>query len=558
MSNEKSLSRRKFIKGAAADAAAVAGASALAGLGVAPAAAKTKCSSNVPAKWDYAADVVVAGTGMAGLSTAVTAADLGAKVLIVEKLSQQYEGGNSKVCMQFIWAPKDIVKGIAYIRAMDCGMTGDEEIYKVMSEGLAENLKVLKDLGATLAPLPLAMADIAFPELPGSDCYQAYAWSIDGANRGTTGDGRLWQFMRDQVQKRGIQVLYETPAKELIQDAGTKEIVGLIAERKGIKVAIKAKKAVVLACGGLEFDYAMQKQYFWGAPVMGVGTPGNTGDGIKMAQKVGADLWHMNEINGGAPGCFAVPGTDPNVVGLAPAGPRGYSFILVNKLGRRYMNERGGTRSHSLGTRNLDFNAAAMDWSSIPCWAIFDEASRKAGCMLSSRAIGGGGKWTWFVWHSGINWSADNSEEVAKGWILKADSLAELTEKIRSDADNRHLMDAKNLESTVAQYNQYCADKKDLEFGRFPGSLAPLSGPPFYAMKQWPNTANTMGGPRRNQLCQIVDPDKKPIARLYGTGELGSFWGWGYNSGGNIGECLFSGRIAAKHAAALKPWDAGA
>jgi predicted oxidoreductase len=77
-------------------------------------------------------------------------------------------------------------------------------------------------------------------------------------------------------------------------------------------------------------------------------------------------------------------------------------------------------------------------------------------------------------------------------------------------------------------------------------------------MKQWPNTANTMGGPRRNKLCQIVDPDKKPIARLYGTGELGSFWGWGYNSGGNIGECLFSGRIAAKHAVALKPWDAGA
>ena len=51
------------------------------------------------------------------------------------------------------------------------------------------------------------------------------------------------------------------------------------------------------------------------------------------------------------------------------------------------MNDRGGTRSHSLGTRNLDFNAAAMDWTSVPCWAIFDEASRKAGCMLSSRAM---------------------------------------------------------------------------------------------------------------------------------------------------------------------------
>jgi predicted oxidoreductase len=74
-------------------------------------------------------------------------------------------------------------------------------------------------------------------------------------------------------------------------------------------------------------------------------------------------------------------------------------------------------------------------------------------------------------------------------------------------------------------------------------------------MKLWPSNANTMGGPRRNKLCQIVNPDKKPIARLYGTGELGSFWGWGYNSGGNLGECLFSGRIAAKQAMALKPWE---
>ena len=242
MSNGKSLSRRKFIKDAAADVAAVAGASALAGLGTSPATAKTKCSSNVPAKWDHAADLVIVGTGMAGLSTAVTAADVGAKVLILEKLSQQYEGGNSKVCMQFIWAPKDIAKGIAYIKAMDCGMTGDEEIYRVMSEGLVENLKILKDLGATLAPLPLAMADVAFPELPGSDCYQAYAWSMNGARQGTTGDGRLWQFMRDQVQKRNIQVLYETPAKELIQDAGTREIVGVIAEKKAVKSQSKRRK----------------------------------------------------------------------------------------------------------------------------------------------------------------------------------------------------------------------------------------------------------------------------------------------------------------------------
>ncbi len=243
MSNEKNLTRRKFIKGAAADAAALAGAGTLTFLGASTSAkAHPKCDSGIPVKWDHTADLVVVGTGMAGLSTAVAAADAGAKVLLLEKLSQQYEGGNSKVCMQFIWAPKDVEKGIAYIKAMDCGMTEDEEIFKVMSEGLAENLQVLKNLGATLAPLPLAMADIAFPELPGSDCYQAYAWSVDGASRGTTGDGRLWQFMRDQVQKRGIPVLYETPAKELIQDSGTKEIAGVMAEKKGSKSQLRPKR----------------------------------------------------------------------------------------------------------------------------------------------------------------------------------------------------------------------------------------------------------------------------------------------------------------------------
>ena len=132
MSNKKNLSRRKFFKNTAADAAAVAGASILAGLGLTPAAAQTKCPSTIPPNWDYEADLVVVGTGMAGLSTAITAADAGAEVLILEKMSQKYEGGNSKVCMQFIWAPKDVAKGTAYIKAMDCGMTEDEEIFKVM------------------------------------------------------------------------------------------------------------------------------------------------------------------------------------------------------------------------------------------------------------------------------------------------------------------------------------------------------------------------------------------------------------------------------------------
>ena len=65
---------------------------------------------------------------------------------------------------------------------------------------------------------------------------------------------------------------------------------------------------------------------------------------------------------------------------------------------------------------------------------------------------------------------------------------------------------------------------------------------------------NTQGGPKRNVKAQIVDPDDKPIPRLYSAGELGSMYSFLYNGGGNVGECLAFGRIAGRNAAAEKPW----
>lgn len=77
--------------------------------------------------------------------------------------------------------------------------------------------------------------------------------------------------------------------------------------------------------------------------------------------------------------------------------------------------------------------------------------------------------------------------------------------------------------------------------------------PPFYCIKLYPATYNTQGGPRRNAQCRIVDPDNQPIPRLYSAGELGSFWGWMYNGGGNNAEALCTGQIAGRNAAAEKP-----
>jgi predicted oxidoreductase len=85
-------------------------------------------------------------------------------------------------------------------------------------------------------------------------------------------------------------------------------------------------------------------------------------------------------------------------------------------------------------------------------------------------------------------------------------------------------------------------------------SLIKLDQPPYIALKIYPVMYNTRGGPRRNARCQVFDPFDNPIPRLYSAGELGSFWGWMYNGGGNNSECLVTRQIAGTDEASLSPW----
>ena len=95
--------------------------------------------------------------------------------------------------------------------------------------------------------------------------------------------------------------------------------------------------------------------------------------------------------------------------------------------------------------------------------------------------------------------------------------------------------------------------RKDEDFGRSKEDLRALE-PPFYAIQLWPALINTQGGPRRDKESRVLDPEGKPIPRLYAAGELGSIWGYLYQGACNIGESLVFGQIAGKNAAAEKPW----
>src|SRR5262249_10938359 len=106
-------------------------------------------------------------------------------------------------------------------------------------------------------------------------------------------------FFESAVKRRPIEVLFESPARELIQNGMTGEILGVRAESHGRTLHVKARKAVVLPCGGFGNNQGMIRNYLAGLPYCyPSGSPHNEGDGIRMAQMVGADLWHMNNYAG--------------------------------------------------------------------------------------------------------------------------------------------------------------------------------------------------------------------------------------------------------------------
>jgi predicted oxidoreductase len=146
-------------------------------------------------------------------------------------------------------------------------------------------------------------------------------------------------------------------------------------------------------------------------------------------------------------------------------------------------------------------------------------------------------------------------DAVKRGWILKADTIEELVEKIKADPENRDLIDVAKVKETIKNFNEYCAAGKDEEFDRTPSTMGPVEKPPYYAMKLYPGGPNTKGGIDANAKREVLDWEGKPIPRFYTAGEISSVFKFVYQSGGNLTEGIVCGRAAGKNASALSPWS---
>jgi succinate dehydrogenase/fumarate reductase flavoprotein subunit len=517
--------------------------------------------------WTEEVDVVVVGYGGAGAVTAIAAHDAGAKVIILEKqlrdtATETRHTPNTRMSGGAFCSVSDREKAKLYLGGMvkvanETLDTEREEVLDVFAQYMADNGSWLRSIGVETGDAeqfqPIirgamienpqftpdgAMCVSDFSELPGADSCCVYITKpLDGHTHGAA----LLKALSTAVDARGIEVRWGSPGEHLVMEAG--QVRGIIGSHGKGRFAIKARKAVVLTCGGFEFNEWMKENYLRVSPAYFIGNPANTGDGINMAIEAGAALWHMNCASWRAVMKF------PDFPIAFATAHHEMASIFVDKSGRRFANER--YRMHAFGYQLNNYDDA-LYYPRVPFYWVFDESRRADGPLASAhgacaqlRGIPNSGYYVW---------SQDNNVEIERGWVIKAGTLEELVKKIRADADNNDLIRLSVLDNTIKKYNRFCQRGKDDDFHRPPWSLTPIENPPYYAVKLWPGGPNTQGGPKRNKKAQVMRPDNTPVPHLYAAGELGSVWGMLYQGGGNIAECIAFGRIAGANAAAEKAW----
>ena len=532
------ISRKSFVKGALglgavgilAGCASSASSTAASASSTAAPAEKKQFTFADTVRWDAQYDVVVMGMGAAGMVAAKTAADNGAKVVIVEKCEEGKAGGNTKVCGQlFAYANGDKDAAKSYYTALAGGRDIEPEIIDAISEGVANMADILADdfgfnkdeymdwTGVNVGGTNMGAMSPEYPEMPGHE--KMALWTTHAG----ASDGYLYQGLKQNVTDRvdAIDVWYSSPAKSLIQDPVTKTVVGVTVERDGKEMNIRALNGVCICTGGFECNKEMVQHYLNVINYAPRGGQFNTGDGIKMAQAVGADLWHMDCYEGlfglgsvtypveeGIP-CDMIATLAQNAVNTGAA-------ILVGTDGDRFVNESETVRHGHLYENGIWENPTFPE----KVWYIIDETQK--GEIEAAGAM--------------------PEEQLAK--LTAYDSIGALAEGIGVDKDR--------LTKTIKNYNSFANNGEDYKCGREAQYMRAFDGKKYYAMYMVSGLLNTQGGPKRSANAEVLDTQGNPIPHLYSAGECGGITVCMYQGGTNIAECITFGRIAGKNAAAVK------
>jgi succinate dehydrogenase/fumarate reductase flavoprotein subunit len=515
--------------------------------------------------FDEEFDVIVLGYGFAGSVAAIEAARTGAKVVLLEKTA--VPGGISICSYGAVRCASDVDLATQYLTATNGGRT-PSDVIRTLARGMAEQEDYVRDLarvnnaeiattkaeGKTTANYPFpgvnAFYQTTVRAVPNFSARHVYPWA-----NGAPGGPMLFKIMDDNLSQQRVEIRLETRAVRLIAGAD-REVLGLVSEGPGGVSRLRARRGVILACGGFEGNAAMQEQFWEGKPILPAAARYNTGDGITMAQDLGAQLWHMWHLHG----AYGFKSSDPSypyairvkrLPDWVPGSATGFvprrdesgaieldnvkmAWVLLDRSGKRFMNEYQPYLQDTAHRAFHVYDPAIQDFPRIPAMLITDETGRKLYPLGRPTSNDKGLRY---------DWSQDNMAEVKSGILKRAGTVGELARMLG--------LDPAAAERSMARWNEQCQAGKDDDFGRPGGSMLAVKDPPFYGAPVWPVVSNTQGGPVHDAGQRIVDVYGKPIPRLFAAGELGSSYGHLYMSGGNISECLVTGRIAAGNACGL-------
>ena len=557
------ITRRDFVSGGAALVAAGAAATM-----VGYQSPKTAKAEEVT-EWAAEADVVIIGTGFAGLSAAITAKTEFPDVtfLLFDAAPTLDEiGGNSRVCGQIFTTMDDVQGAIDYLNECNGGEDIVEQEYvQAWAEHTCEIAQWVMDLGA---PLGINQVDIdppynggiEYPEFHGGEHITTYVMNGVVGSSVTNSDGavcgELYAWAYDKAKELGVEMQIDTRIVDFVLDEATREIRGVMDEKGN---AYKARKGVIMACGGFENDLNTIRQYL-PLPVKDMhpaGTPYNRGDGLRMAQSVNAQLWHMNNFASFEWNAYLTDDFD-----WAKSGSTNRTlkdFVFIGPRGKRFMyEERCNFLRHGKSTWMGGVYSLMPMYT--PAWMVFGQSKFEGDDPVISSSKDYSEKVEYQLAGDGTNASA-----LEQGIIVKGETLEELAANM--GLDERWV---ENFVNEITTYNEvYVPGNYDYDYERgtyFFDDGCPLRKeieafdlvaiePPYYAVRLVPRFLNTQGGPKHNGKSEVLDLYGEVIPRLYTAGELGAIYANDYNGGFNVCECWSTGREAMRNCAQLESWE---
>lgn len=532
--------------------------------------------------WDFETDVLVIGSGSAGLAAALSARDRGVDVTILERSDKL--GGTSAVSGGLPWVPNNHhmaeigasdsrEEALAYLKRLSAGKA-DEELCETYVDTAPDVIKFLEDrtelefvaldipdyhseleggkTGRSLTarvfpagglgdlrpalrmsphfPFPVSLADVTDGKVNLFDP-QVIA---DRLERDLVGTGHaLMAGLIKAANDKGIAFRLGVRAKRPVMEDGV--VVGIEVEEGGATRRYGARRGVIIASGGFEWNDELLKDFVYGPTPAPISPPINEGDGLCIAIDAGAELGNMSETHYHA--SMRIPGEEyegRQLNRLTSAERHSPGAIMVNGKGRRFVNEALSYHDVCLAMRAHDPQT-------------FEFPNARAFVIVHGGYLE---KYTFLTRMPG---------DPVPSWLTSAETPRELAAKIGVDPDG--------LEETIATFNANAAKGVDPEFGRGTNeydryygdpdregafrTLGPLDTPPYYACEIRVGTIGTRGGPRVNSQAQVLAKGGGIVPGLFAAGNaMAAFFGMSYpGAGGTIGPALTFGYIAGQTAA---------